>query len=96
MSEFSVETLCTKCGKAPKASGHEWCKKCKLEAEHQYREHHASSAEKRGYVRGVEEMRTLLVRAFVQVGGNGSFTQDEIARLIAQAPGPQWSASEPN
>lgn len=46
----------------------------------------------KGYSKGVEAMRVLLVREFAALG-ESSFTGKEIAALIKQAPGP---AREPD
>ncbi len=41
----------------------------------------------KGYSKGVEAMRAVLVREFAALG-DSSFTGTEIAALIKQAPGP--------
>jgi hypothetical protein len=41
----------------------------------------------KGYTKGIEAMRTLLIREFT-AQGQASFTGVEIAGLIKQAPGP--------
>lgn len=61
-----------------------WCKKCRAKYQREYQALQPELAEKRGYGRGVQQLRNFLVLEFERLG-SGAFTGYEIAELIRQA-----------
>lgn len=58
-----MTSLCTKCGKNPKAKSHLWCKTCKNAAEKDRYWTWKRDAERRGFLAGARAMQQAAVSA---------------------------------
>jgi hypothetical protein len=69
------------------------CLECRRDAQRKYVTSTLQQQAGKGFVKGIEEMRTLLVREF-RAQGQASFTGIEISELIRLAPGPVQEIKE--
>lgn len=86
--------LCSKCKENPRADedgSNPWCNPCRAEYQRSYNATKEGRAEERGYQRGVQALRAVLVAQFFAQGGN-LFTATSVAGLILQVPIPQREA----
>lgn len=65
-----------------------WCKECRARYQKEYQILRMNRAEARGWVKGREAMRQMVVTEFDKLG-TGMFRADEVATLVAAMPGPQ-------
>lgn len=64
------------------------CRKHRAEAQRAYQATKLEQQNGKGFGKGVQAMRELLVDQFSEQG-SGRYSGDEVALLIAQCPGPQ-------
>src|SRR5262249_9108361 len=88
---------CTRCGKNDAAPGgdNNWCAQCRAEYQRKYQQDKSGVAVKRGFAIGVRETKECLAREFDRLRIS-SFTGEEIAHLIRQAPGPKFPEETTN
>ncbi len=80
---------CPKCKLRPASpGGNHWCNECRAAYQREYRETELKMAKNKGFYEGVSATKELLAKEFERFG-SGSFSGDEIAQLIRQAPGPK-------
>lgn len=87
-------TLCSKCGKNPRAEPNgtnPWCKECRAKYQREYQETKKEMAKGKGFAAGVAAMKECLAEEFDRLG-SGMFSGYEVGYLIRQAPGPAMPA----
>lgn len=95
MPEIATERLCSridpvteqKCG-AEVTNKHPWCNACQAKYKREYSALVPGMAAVRGFAKGVEAFRMVLVTEFDRLGG-GMFSGTEIATLIENCPAPR-------
>ncbi len=91
----AIERVCSridpstdqKCG-AALTNKHAWCKDCQAKYKAEYSALVPGMAMVRGFSRGVEALRDILVTEFDRIG-NEKFSGIEIAMLIERTPAPR-------
>lgn len=82
---------CSKCNATLDTEGYpKWCKVCRAKYRREYESVKGEMSENKGFAKGVEALRHVLVTEFLQQG-SGKFSGYECADLISQAPGPRLS-----
>lgn len=71
----------------PRGSYPRWCKECLAKYKRENLTLKLDREGRRGFIQGARGMRQALVDEFARLGMH-SFSGDEIAQLIANAPGP--------
>lgn len=75
---------CTKCGVEERKTGQRWCRKCF----NAYEREHRKTVDRRGFVRGFEALRRVLVAKFHNIGPGQmtGYTAEEIVRTTSAEP----------
>jgi hypothetical protein len=82
---------CSKCNATLDTIGYpKWCKACRANYRREYEDEKQERLGKKGYARGVEDLRDLLAGEFDRLG-SGNFSGAECAYLIRQVPAPRPS-----
>lgn len=82
-----MECSKTGCGQ-PRATGKPWCKIHLAQYQRRYQVAKLNRAASKGFVRGREAMRQMVVEEFDRLG-SGMFTSSEVAGYVLRMPGPQ-------
>lgn len=87
------ETVCTKCGRNPRAKGHDWCNQCKAESQKRYDQDRDDLIERRGFRAGAAAMKAALLASMLNAHPNGRLLVHEVTNFINSARSPQFQRS---
>ena len=86
---MAEQKVCSKCGQNPPSGKHSWCQACKAKYQREYEAAQDERAERRGFVKGADAMRSYLASALASRAG-GMLLAGEVALWIRRAPRPDY------